>query len=268
MEGESSKDVAIALAKLAGIRRAVESVFNEDISRNRGGPRFRDNFPPDLVFPYFVGLGANLDVLRQELPDLYGDFEEAPMEAQVSMSAPGKNAPIPNYYSREQVARLIRDIDQIFEIRANSELRSPAQAAAALRRVFITHGRSADWREVQSFVERDLGFKTLELAQEPNIGMTVIEKLEANAQQCDSAVIVMTGDDTDADGRSRARENVMHEIGFFQGRYGRARVCLLHEDGVSIPSNLSGAVYIPFPRGMVSASFHVLARELRAFYKI
>jgi predicted nucleotide-binding protein len=264
MEGDSSEDVAIALAKLAGIRKAAESVLNEIVSHQRG----RDNFHPHLVEHYFDGLDDNLETLRRELPDLYGDFAEGSTEPQVKMADLGREPPIPNHYSRAQVARLIRDIDQIFEIRANSELRSPAQAAAAApRRVFITHGRSPDWREVQSYIERDLGYKTLELAQEPNIGTTVIEKLEANARQCDSAVIVMTGDDIDADGRSRARENVMHEIGFFQGRYRRARVCLLHEDGVSIPSNLSGAVYIPFPRGMVSASFHVLARELRAFYK-
>ncbi|AKJ28361.1 hypothetical protein AAW51_1670 [Caldimonas brevitalea] len=31
----------------------------------------------------------------------------------------------------------------------------------------------------------------------------------------------LTGDDLDAGGAARARENVMHEIGFVQGRYGR-----------------------------------------------
>jgi predicted nucleotide-binding protein len=51
----------------------------------------------------------------------------------------------------------------------------------------------------------------LELAQEPNQGMTVLSKLADAAQQCDSAVIVMTGDDQDAEGQSRARENVIHE---------------------------------------------------------
>lgn len=92
-------------------------------------------------------------------------------------------------------------------------------------------------------------------------------KLEKKAGRCDSAVIVMTGDDTDADGQARARENVMHEIGFFQAKYGRARVCLLHQEEVSIPTNLAGVVYIPFPRGNVSASFGVLFRELNAMYK-
>ena len=135
------------------------------------------------------------------------------------------------------------------------------------RRVFISHGRSADWREVQAYVEKDVGLATLELAQEPSAGQTIIEKLENNASSCDSAVIVMTGDDIDASGQVRARENVMHEIGFFQAKYGRSRVCLLHEEAVSIPTNLSGVVYVPFPEGNIAASFGVLNRELKAMYR-
>jgi len=99
------------------------------------------------------------------------------------------------------------------------------------------------------------------------MGQTVIEKLENNASSCDSAVIVMTGDDIDANGQARARENVMHEIGFFQAKYGRRRVALLHEEAVSIPTNLSGVVYVPFPKGNIAASFGVLSRELKAMYR-
>jgi Predicted nucleotide-binding protein containing TIR -like domain len=129
------------------------------------------------------------------------------------------------HYSRSQIERLSRDIDQIFEIRANSELEQPKQEA--LRRVFITHGRSDDWRKVQAFIEKDVQLPTIELAQEPNIGRTIIEKLEDNAARCDSVVIVMTGDDVANEDKRRVRENVMHEIGFFHGRYGRKSVVLM-----------------------------------------
>jgi predicted nucleotide-binding protein len=59
----------------------------------------------------------------------------------------------------------------------------------------------------------------------------------------------------------------MHEIGFFQGRYGRKAVILLHEESVNIPTNLAGLVYVPFPKGNIEAGFHVLQRELKAIYK-
>ena len=132
--------------------------------------------------------------------------------------------------------------------------------------VFITHGRSQDWRSVQGFIEKDVGLKTVELAQEPNLGRTIVEKLEGGARMCDSAVIVMTGDDIANDGEVRVRENVMHEIGYFHGRYGRKSVVLLHEEDVHTPTNLAGIAYVPFPKGRVEAGFHVLQRELKALY--
>ena len=185
----------------------------------------------------------------------------------VEMFRPDNTSPKLLHYGRDQLERLARDIDQVFEIRANSELSQPTrQANTEEKRAFISHGRSADWREVQAFTEKDVGLATLELSQEPSAGQTIIEKLERNASTCDSAVIVMTGDDIDEDGQARARENVMHEIGFFQAKYGRARVCLLHEEAVSIPTNLSGVVYVPFPKGNIGASFGVLMRELKAMY--
>jgi predicted nucleotide-binding protein len=77
----------------------------------------------------------------------------------------------------------------------------------------------------------------------------------------------MSGDDVDASGQPHARENVLHEIGYFQAKYGRRNVVLLYEDGVNIPSNLGGIVYAAYPKGTVQASFDVLDRELRAIYQ-
>lgn len=86
-----------------------------------------------------------------------------------------------------------------------------------LRRVFITHGQSPIWREVTHFIEKDCSptLETLELASRAGKGRTIIEKLEQESRHCSYAVVVMTGDDVTDDGEVRARENVMHEIGFF-----------------------------------------------------
>ncbi|WP_277049086.1 nucleotide-binding protein [Caballeronia mineralivorans] len=258
------------MAKLAGIRKAVAAALTERINIERAGGMPRRSFEPDAVGYHFRQTAALVDQLRELLPDLYGDFQPIPVEPMREIAQTVANAPRRFHYAREQLERLVRDLDQILEIRANSELSQPAatSVAEAVKRIFISHGRSNDWREVQAYIEKDIGFATLELAQEANAGQTIIEKLESNASGCDSAVIVMTGDDIDKDGQARARENVMHEVGFFQAKYGRARVCLLHEEAVSIPTNLSGVVYVPFPKGNVSAAFGVLVRELKAMYRI
>lgn len=259
-------DVSTAMAKLSGIRKAATIALNEDISQGRGDVRFPNTFDPETTERYFYGMTQQLQVLQEDLPKLYGDFHHTVIEPETQMSQIKPNEPGPMHYSRRQVERLVRDIDQIFEIRANSELEQPTQVDDIPQRVFITHGRSKDWSEVQLFIEKDMKLKTMELAQEPSLGMTIIEKLFDGAERCNSAVIVMTGDDVDEHGQPRSRENVMHEIGFFQGKYGRSKVCLLHEEGVSIPTNLAGVVYIPYPKGTISAAFHVLAREMNAIY--
>ena len=220
------------MAKLSGIRRAVAGVMNENVSRNRSGEVLtRATFAPSLVQHYFQQAAAHLQTLRQQLPSLYGDFQPMDIEPATAMSLPGPEE-TDRHFSRAQVERLIRDIDQVFEIRANTELEQPKPQTEP--RVFISHGRSNDWRE----------------------------------DRCDSAVIVMTADDVANADEPRVRENVMHELGFFQGRYGRNRVILLHEEGVNIPTNLAGVAYIAFPNHGIAAGFHVLQRELRATYKM
>ena len=261
-------DVGTTMAKLAGIRRAVAAALDERAIARDGEAVSRRSFATDTVDHQFKQAATLVNRLRELLPSLYDDFQPIRTEPALEMYQPDTTAPKLFHYGREQLELLGRDLDQVFEIRANSELSQPArQSATEHRRVFISHGRSTDWREVQAYIEKDIGLATLELEQEPSAGRTIIEKLENNASHCDAAVIVMTGDDIDADGQARARENVMHEIGFFQAKYGRSRVCLLHEEAVSIPTNLSGVVFVPFPTRNVGASFGVLIRELKAMYR-
>jgi predicted nucleotide-binding protein len=256
-------DIPAIMAKLAATRQAVTNALEENISDRfrKGDVSVSKIFPPDLVQHYFIQTSTQVETLRGLLPALYGDFQTIVVTPTVAMMAP-----IPPHYSRAQMERLARDIEQLLEIRANSELRQPTPEAS--NRVFLSHGRSNDWRQVQPFIEKDCGLATLELAQEPSLGRTVIEKLEDNAALCDGAVIVMTGDDIVSGTEARVRENVMHEIGFFQGKFGRTSVVLMHEDGASIPTNLGGVVYIPFPKGSIASGFHVLQRELKAIYRI
>jgi predicted nucleotide-binding protein len=256
------------IAKLSGIRKAVAAVMNENVSRSRSAGQVltRATYAPNLVQHYFEQAANHLEMLKNLLPDLYRDFQAIKSQPETEIVPQKPGAVSEMHFSRAQAERLIRDIDQIFEIRANSELEQPKHGAP--RRVFITHGRSDDWHSVQAFIEKDVGLSTIELAQEPNLGRTIIEKLIDNAVRCDSAVIVMTGDDVIKENEARVRENVMHEIGFFQGHYGRSLAILLHEEGVNIPTNLAGVVYIPFPKDRIDAGFHVLQRELKAIYKM
>ncbi len=255
--------VAALMAKLAGLKVVLEGLLNDEFKR-RGQLPIQQYESRD-VEAYFKGVSNAIEALRAELPHLYDDFPTVDDFPEVEMASASDGSKRPNRYARRQVERLLRNVEHALEIRTNSELAPPA--APTPRRVFISHGRAKDWYAVQAFIEKDLGIPTLELAQQSNAGLTVLGKLEAAAGECDSAVIVMTGDDRDESGQVRARENVLHEIGYFQGKYGLARVVLLHEDGVNIPSNIQGLVYLPFPPGSVETAHGALLRELNNIYK-
>ncbi len=82
------------------------------------------------------------------------------------------------------------------------------------------------------------------------------------------AVLVLTGEDDTAAGDLRARQNVIHEAGLFQGRLGFARAVLLVEDGVELFSNINGIQQIRFANGHIAETFgEVLATLLREFGK-
>lgn len=198
--------VTTTFAKLAGIRKALSALLDVEDSKVRaqGSPRLKAQFEPNLVAHHFRQAADLARSLKNDIPDLYDDFQNIEAGPQTKMM---DNV---MHFGRTQIEGLIRDIDQIFEIRANSELQPPAQST--IRRVFVTHGRAPDWRVVQTYIEHDLHLQALELEQEPNRGRTVIEKLLDVADRCDSAVIVMTGDDLPAQGEPRVRENVMQRL--------------------------------------------------------
>jgi len=80
------------------------------------------------------------------------------------------------------------------------------------------------------------------------------------------AVLVFTGEDETATGDLRARQNVIHEAGLFQGRLGFARAILLVEDGVELFSNIDGIQQIRFAIGHIAETFgEVLATLRREF---
>jgi predicted nucleotide-binding protein len=238
--------VAITFAKLAALYKEL---------RSRATPTDKGQ-----ILDYLERYALLRAEIVAKMPELYSDLPHRIIPTDLA------------YLKFEDYHQLRRDIEYVFEVRANSELRSEPENIAQeveveddrLTRVFISHGRSPDWREVQSYIEKDLHTDTLELAQQPNRGRTVLQKLDEESDKCCFVVVVMTGDDDVVLGAPRARENVLHEIGFFQGKLGLENVCLLHEEGTNIPSNIHGLVYIPFPKGLVSASFGVLARELKA----
>jgi CheY-like chemotaxis protein len=94
------------------------------------------------------------------------------------------------------------------------------EAVAAKRlRVFFSHGHNELLLlRLKNFLATSLKLDTVVLKELPSRGLTVVEKLERASEKCSFAIILLSRDDEQHDGALRARQNVIHELGFFQGK--------------------------------------------------
>jgi len=133
--------------------------------------------------------------------------------------------------------------------------------------VFIVHGRNEGVRETVARFLENLGLHVIILHEKPDRGRTIIEKFEDYSQEAGFAVVLLTGDDRgglkeedSSTYRLRARQNVILELGFFLGAFGRDRACALYEDGIDIPSDYQGVLFTKLDSDWKLK----LARELKA----
>jgi predicted nucleotide-binding protein len=121
------------------------------------------------------------------------------------------------------------------------------------RKVFLVHGRNTRALRTVSEFLKALGLEVVILYKQPNKGQTIIEKFEEHSD-VRFAVVLLTPDDVGALARGRkatkkrARQNVILELGYFIGKLGRNRVCPLYVEGVEIPSDFHGVLYVPYDK--------------------
>jgi predicted nucleotide-binding protein len=140
-------------------------------------------------------------------------------------------------------------------------VRAEQQGAA----VFIGHGRSALWRELKDFVHDRLGLEWEEFNRVPVAGRATTDRLAEMLDGSGIAFIILSAEDEQLDGTLRARQNVVHEAGLFQGRLGFHRAIILLEEGCEEFSNIFGLTQIRFASGDIASRFEdvraVLERE-------
>ena len=115
--------------------------------------------------------------------------------------------------------------------------------------IFIVHGHDEALKfEVARLLDNATEEEVTILAERPNRGRTVMEKLEQYSR-VKFAVVLLTPDDKVVSGddqgpHGRARQNVILELGLFLGLLGRDRVCALYKSDVEMPSDYGGVLFI------------------------
>ena len=117
------------------------------------------------------------------------------------------------------------------------------------KKVFIVHGHDNEAKQETARVLEKIGLNAIILHEQPDVGKTIIEKIEAYTD-VSFAVVLYTECDlgraknaTVNDERYRARQNVVFEHGYLIGKLGRDKVCALVKGNVETPGDITGVVY-------------------------
>ncbi len=139
----------------------------------------------------------------------------------------------------EYFAQVLQEI-----VNANPELDSTDKPDRVKgNAVFIIHGHDDGLKtDVQLLLTR-AGVNNIVLHEQPDKGRTIIDKLVEESSSSNYAIALLSPDDKLENGQTRARQNVILEVGYFMGKLGKERVRILRKGETEIPSDLQGILY-------------------------
>lgn len=121
-------------------------------------------------------------------------------------------------------------------------------------KVFIAYGHDEEARSDLEKMLKAWNLKPLLLDNLPIEGRTIIEQLEHYIPQCNFAIVLATPDDIGYPKnkpkalKSRARQNVVLELGLLYSKLGRKRVAVIlkEDENFERPSDIDGVLYYSY----------------------
>jgi hypothetical protein len=158
----------------------------------------------------------------------------------------------------------IEAVFEIFEKHASSSrLPVPKRKPPDPPTIFIGHGGNTQWRDLKDHLHEKHAYRVEAYEIGARAGHTIRDILNEMLSKSSFAILVMTGEDQMSDGGMRARQNVVHEAGLFQGRLGFTRAIILLEQGVEEFSTIHGIEQIRFDKGRIKETFGDVVATIR-----
>jgi len=209
-------------ALLAGITGALERIFGENTSDfHRFEAAGQLAYRPGVVF---AGMEIPISEVRTAVAEKIA-------------------------HARALLTEAIRFLEEEVADRERVSASAPKSGGTALPRnkVFVVHGHDEGAKHAVARFLEQIQLEAIILQEQPGQGLTIIEKFERYAGEVGFAVVLLTPDDIAGSASApasatRARQNVIFELGYFAGKLGRGRACLLRKGDVEIPSDLYGLI--------------------------
>ena len=222
----------------------------------------------------------DLETARKILNDGgYTINEENRLTNDTGMQLRLENGAVVNVYDSGNHHVQGKNTESVKQLLEGGATASIPTSASGTKEIFVVYGHDEIAKTQLEALLRRWGLMPLFMDQLPSEGQTVIEKLEryTQLQQVNYAVVLATPDDEGYrmghpdEKASRARQNVVLELGMMLALLGRQRVAILLKDTHSMekPSDIAGILYIPFKDDIDKEAGTTLAKELdKAGYHI
>ncbi len=167
---------------------------------------------------------------------------------------------------------LIHSIFQVLETnlekgKIEEEPSTETESAEKPIRIFIGHGSDGQWRNLKDHLQDKHGYKIEAYEIGSRAGQSIKDILESMLVVSSFALLVLTGEDIDKDGDLHARENVIHELGLFQGKLGFNRAIALLEKGTIEFSNIHGIHQLRFSKGNIKEIYGDIVATINREFK-
>ena len=158
-----------------------------------------------------------------------------------------------------------REIERVFDVFDGSvkDSKLPEEPNQARGKIFLGHGKNLLWRELHNHLRdrHDLDVEAYEVGA--RAGHHIRDILVSMLSSSSLAFLVMTAEDETAEEEYQARQNVVHELGLFQGRLGFGRAIALVEEGTKLFTNMAGIQQIRFSKGNIQETFGEVLATIR-----
>jgi hypothetical protein len=211
--------------------------------------------PGNLVRELIAHFWASLSVRGQRLLRVFADGRSVPEN--------GDNRD--TLWTLEKYGFLSRQNDgpRLGGTLVQQWIRDHSSSARGVPYVFVGHGHSPLWLKVKNLLSEHLDLIPVCYESTPRAGQAIVPILKELIEKAEFAIVVVTGEDKSDQTALRPRQNIVHEVGLFQGSLGFEKVVLLVQEGVEFLSNLDGMQYIGFKGDDIDSTFWKLSTVLR-----
>ncbi len=164
--------------------------------------------------------------------------------------------------SRQKIIRLGNVVDSCADDCFIPPPQEPEKAPPKPK-IFIGHGGSSKWRDLKDHLQDQHGYEIISYESGSRAGHAIRDVIAELLEKSSFAILVMTGEDKMDDGSVRARQNVIHELGLFQGRLGFTKAVVLKEESTEEFSNIHGVNQIRYSKGNIRETFGEVLAVLR-----